>query len=77
VGMKNCIEQLNGICLEHLFFVLTCLNYIFIEEDQLANEDFELKPLRIYPKAKVATEQYIISLKGKVDYTPKVLTLCH
>ena len=72
-GIKNCINQLNGIGLEHLVFVSTCSNYGLIENFQLADEDFELKPLSLYAKAKVATEQYITSLKGKVDYTPTVL----
>ena len=73
VGIKNCINQLNGIGLEHLVFVSTCSNYGLIESDKLADEDFELKPLSLYAKSKVAIEQYIMSLKGKVDYTPTVL----
>ncbi len=73
VGIKNCIDQLNGIGLEHLVFVSTCSNYGLIEGNQLADEDYELKPLSLYAKSKVATEQYIMSLKGKVDYTPTVL----
>ena len=72
-GIKNCINQLNGIGLEHLVFVSTCSNYGLIESDKLADEDSVLKPLSLYSKAKVATEQYIMSLKGKVDYTPTVL----
>ena len=73
VGIKNCIDQLNGIGLEHLVFVSTCSNYGLIEGNQLADEDYELKPLSLYAKSKVAAEQYIMSLKGKVDYTPTVL----
>ena len=73
VGIKNCIDQLNGLGLAHLVFVSTCSNYGLIEGDQLADEDFELKPLSLYAKSKVATEQYIMSLKGKVDYSPTVL----
>jgi nucleoside-diphosphate-sugar epimerase len=73
VGIKNCIDQLNGIGLEHLIFVSTCSNYGLIEGEQLADENFELKPLSFYAKSKVASEQYIMSLKGKVDYTPTVL----
>jgi len=73
VGIKNCIDQLNGIGLEHLVFVSTCSNYGLIAGNQLADEDYELKPLSLYAKSKVATEQYIMSLKGKVDYTPTIL----
>jgi nucleoside-diphosphate-sugar epimerase len=60
VGIKNCIDQLNGIGLEHLVFVSTCSNYGLIEDDQLADEEFELKPLSLYAKSKVATEQYFM-----------------
>ena len=73
VGIKNCIDQLNGIGLEHLVFISTCSNYGLIGDNQLAHEEFELKPLSLYAKSKVRTEQYIMSLKGKVDYTPTVL----
>ena len=73
VGIKNCIDQLNGLGLEHLVFVSTCSNYGLVEDDQLADEKFELKPLSLYAKSKVAIEQYIIGLNGNVDYTPTVL----
>ena len=73
VGIKNCIDQLNGLGLEHLVFVSTCSNYGLVEDDQLADEKFELKPLSLYAKSKVAIEQYIMGLNGNVDYTPTVL----
>jgi nucleoside-diphosphate-sugar epimerase len=73
VGIKNCIDQLNGLGLEHLVFVSTCSNYGLVEDDQLADEEFELKPLSLYAKSKVAIEQYIMGLNGNVDYTPTVL----
>ena len=73
VGIRNSIDQLNGIGLDHLVFVSTCSNYGLIEGDQLADENFELKPLSLYAKSKVATEQYILGLNGNVDYTPTVL----
>ena len=73
IGIKNCIDQLNGLGLDHLVFVSTCSNYGLIEGDQLADENFELKPLSLYAKSKVATEQYILGLNGNVDYTPTVL----
>jgi nucleoside-diphosphate-sugar epimerase len=72
-GIRNCIDQLNGAGLEHLVFVSTCSNYGLIKGDQLADENFELNPLSLYSKAKVATEQYIMGLKGSVDYSPTVL----
>jgi len=72
-GIKNCIDQLNGIGLESLVFVSTCSNYGLIDGDRKADENFELKPLSLYAKAKVFIEQYIIGLKGKVDYIPTIL----
>ena len=67
VGIRNSIDQLNGIGLDHLVFVSNCSNYGLIEGDQLADENFELKPLSLYAKSKVATEQHILGLNGNVD----------
>jgi nucleoside-diphosphate-sugar epimerase len=55
-GIQRLIESLNGRGLDRLIFVSTCSNYGLIEIDQLANEEFELKPLSLYAKAKVAVE---------------------
>ena len=64
---------MNGLGLEHLVFISTCSNYGLVEDDQLADEKFELKPLSLYAKSKVAIEQYIMGLNGNVDFTPTVL----
>jgi nucleoside-diphosphate-sugar epimerase len=39
----------------------------------LANEEFELKPLSLYAKAKVAAEKKLLSMRGETDFTPTVL----
>ena len=44
-----------------------------IKENEIADEDYELKPLSLYAKSKVSTEQFIMGLKGKVDYIPTIL----
>ena len=44
-----------------------------IQEDELADEDFELNPLSLYAKAKVEAELHLMSKKGKVNYTGTVL----
>ena len=44
-----------------------------IKDNELADENFELNPLSLYAKAKVANEQYLMSKKGIVDYTGVVL----
>jgi len=72
-GMLNLIDLLNGKGLERVIFVSTCSNYGLIENDSLADENHELKPLSLYAKAKVAIEKYLLSLKDKVDYSPTIL----
>lgn len=73
VAVHNCITHLNGRGLDKVIFVSTCSNYGLIEDDVLADENFELRPLSLYAKSKVAAEQHLLSLKGEVDYTPTVL----
>jgi len=73
VGIRSCIDQLNNHNLDRLVFVSTCSNYGLIENDNLADENFELRPQSLYAKAKVAAEEHILSLKGSVDYTPTIL----
>ena len=73
LGVMTCIDALNGRGLNKVIFVSTCSNYGLIEEDVLADENFELKPLSLYAKSKVAAEKYILSQKGKVDYHPTIL----
>jgi nucleoside-diphosphate-sugar epimerase len=73
LGIKTCIDHLNGRSLNKVIFVSTCSNYGLIEENVLADENFELSPLSLYAKSKVAAEQYLLSLKGKTDYHPTIL----
>ena len=40
-------------------FISTCSNYGLINNDELANEEFELNPLSLYAKSKVNAEKYI------------------
>lgn len=72
-GHQSLIAALNGRGLNRVVFVSTCSNYGLIEGDQLAHEDFELKPLSLYAKSKVGVEQTLLGLQGKVDYTATVL----
>ena len=73
LGIQNVIKLINGRGINKLIFVSTCSNYGLIDSDQLANEEYELKPLSLYANAKVSAEQFIISLKSKVDYSPIIL----
>ncbi len=72
-AIKNCIDYFNGKGLAKLVFISTCSNYGLIKDDELADENFELNPLSLYAKAKVANEKYLLSNKEKVDYTGVVL----
>jgi len=73
VAVKNCIDYFNGKGLDKLIFISTCSNYGLIKDDELADENFELTPLSLYAKAKVANEKYLIGKKETVDYTGVVL----
>lgn len=72
-SVRRCIDLLNDRGLNQVIFVSTCSNYGFFDQDQLANEESALRPLSLYAKSKVAAEQYILSLKGSVDYHPTIL----
>jgi nucleoside-diphosphate-sugar epimerase len=73
LGVRSAIQHLNGKGLNRLIFVSTCSNYGLIKEQEIADENFELKPLSLYAKAKVGAEQYLLNLNGKIDFTPTVL----
>ncbi len=73
IGIRNCIDRLNHKGLNKVIFVSTCSNYGLIEKDVLANEEYDLNPLSLYAKSKVAAEQYLLSLKGETDYHATIL----
>ena len=72
-GYEILITGLNGHGLDRVIFVSTCSNYGLIENDELADENFELNPLSLYAKSKVRIEQNLLGLKGDIDYSPTVL----
>jgi nucleoside-diphosphate-sugar epimerase len=72
-GMLSLIDCLNGKGLNRVVFVSTCSNYGLIVGDVMADESYELKPLSLYAKAKVAVEKALLDSRGKVDYSPTVL----
>jgi len=73
LGIKECIDFFDNKKLDRLIFISTCSNYGLIEDHELADENFELKPLSLYAKAKVGAEIHLMSKKGKVHYTGTVL----
>jgi nucleoside-diphosphate-sugar epimerase len=72
-GIENFIACLTGRGLNRVVFISTCSNYGLIPESVLATEDYELKPLSLYAKAKVAIETLLLGSRGKVDFVPTVL----
>jgi len=72
-GLKNLIKNLNNRGLNKVLFISTCSNYGEIVENKMADENFKLKPLSLYSKAKVAREKQLLSLRDKVDYSGTIL----
>ncbi|MEQ8704211.1 MAG: NAD(P)-dependent oxidoreductase [Phaeodactylibacter sp.] len=72
-GIQGCIDFFDDKNISNLLFISTCSNYGLIGENELADEKFELNPLSLYAKAKVAAEKHLLSKKGKVSYTATVL----
>ena len=73
LGITNCINFFDKSKIQKLILISTCSNYGLIKEEELANEEFELNPLSLYAKAKVAAELHLMSKKGKVNYSGTVL----
>jgi len=72
-GIKKLIYNLNSKELDRVIFISTCSNYGLLGIHDVADENFTLKPLSLYAKAKVAIEQELLSLKGKINYCPIIL----
>ena len=72
-GMRSLIGLFKDRGIGRVIFVSTCSNYGLIKDDELAGEDFELKPLSLYAEAKVAMERELLGLRGKVDFHPTIL----
>lgn len=72
-ALRTCIDALAGRGLGKVVFVSTCSNYGLIGAEEIADERFELNPLSLYAKSKVAAETHLLSLDGKVDYAPTIL----
>lgn len=72
-GVSNLINSLDSRGLNKVLFISTCSNYGEIPPDAVADEDFELKPLSLYAKSKVAMERQLLAGRGKVDYVGTAL----
>jgi nucleoside-diphosphate-sugar epimerase len=72
-ALTRCIDGLDRRGLSKVIFISTCSNYGVIADNEVAHEGFALNPLSLYAKAKVAAEDYFLSMKGRVDYHATVL----
>lgn len=72
-GVLRLICDLRGNGLNKVVFVSTCSNYGLIPADVVADESYELSPLSLYAKAKVAVEREFLSASSAPDYCPTVL----
>ena len=72
-GIVNCLQCLNQRGLDKVIFISTCSNYGLMDLGEVANEKSQLTPLSLYAKSKVAVEMFLLSQKGKVDYSPVIL----
>lgn len=73
INVKKSIDFFDKKDIKNLIFISTCSNYGLIKETELADENFELKPLSLYAKAKVSAEKYLLNKKGKVKYSGTIL----
>jgi nucleoside-diphosphate-sugar epimerase len=73
VGVQACIDFFDNENIKKMILISTCSNYGLIKENELADENFELNPLSLYAKAKVAAELHLMSKKGNVGYAGTVL----
>ena len=73
-GIKKCIDFFENEMVGKLIFISTCSNYGLINQDLKADENFELKPLSLYAKAKVEIENFILNKQNKkINYEPIIL----
>ena len=73
IAIKKCIDYFDDKNISKVIFISTCSNYGLIPEDILADENYELRPLSLYARAKVENEKYLLSKKGKVNYSGVIL----
>ena len=67
------LERCSNRGLSRVIFVSTCSNYGLTPGNIRADEDYELNPLSLYAKSKVAAERHLMSSKGFADYSATIL----
>lgn len=72
-AVSRLLASLDGRSLERVVFVSTCSNYGVMPEHELANEEYALKPVSAYARAKVDRERELLAMAGEVDFSGSVL----
>ncbi len=73
LGIRRCLDALNGRKLNKVVFVSTCSNYGLVKDGKLADETSPLQPLSLYAKAKVAAEQHLVGMRASADFCATIL----
>jgi nucleoside-diphosphate-sugar epimerase len=73
IAVRRCLDALNGRGLNKVIFISTCSNYGLTKGDNLADETSPVQPLSLYAKAKVASEQHLLGMKGRADFCGVIL----
>lgn len=73
INLRKCIDFFDDQDIRRLVFISTCSNYGLIPEDHLADEEYELNPLSLYARAKVAAELHVLQKRHRVNYQATIL----
>lgn len=71
--IKELLDLIKINEIKKTIFVSTCSNYGIIDNNQTADEGFQLNPLSSYAKAKVGIEKYILDQKDYPNFNPTIL----
>lgn len=72
-AVQGMLPALRKAGLNKVVFVSTCSNYGEIPADSVAGENYPLKPLSAYAKAKVAMESLLLDDRDDLGFHPAVL----
>jgi nucleoside-diphosphate-sugar epimerase len=73
IGITKLIDSCeNYKNIKNIVFISTCSNYGITKDKIFVDEDYELKPLSLYAKAKVKVEQHLLEKKNTY-YAPTIL----
>ena len=71
--IKNFIKKCTATKINKLIFISTCSNYGIIDDNDFADENYKLNPISEYAKAKIEVEEFLKSLKNKINFQTTIL----